>query len=280
MNRITPDEMKIVSKYIYDISGIWLDSSKAYLVETRLKGLLRENESDSYYDLYRKAKADTSHTLERKIIDAICTPETMFFRDNSPFELLRTIILPELVARKTSQPSYFPASLRIWSAGCSTGQELYSIAMVLRECVMNPEKFNISLLGTDISNAAVSRASSGEYSQITVERGLPADKLAKFFMKNNQNWKIKEDIRSMCAFRKHNLMNSFDGLGRFDIVFCRNVAIYFQKKDKAAIFDKIGDILEPDGYLIVGSSESITGVNSRFEPVTHSNMIFYRLKDR
>ncbi len=278
MKKITSDELKIIARYIYDISGIYLDQSKAYLVETRLNSLMKETESVSYHELYHKAKTDLTCALEGKIIDAICTQETMFFRDNSPFELLRARILPELIARKSSQPSFFPASIRIWSAGCSTGQEIYSIAILLKEFLLNPLKFNIRLMGTDISNSAISCSLSGEYSQVTVERGLPKDKLDRYFMQSGQKWKIKDDIRSMCTFRKLNLMDSFDGLGSFDIVFCRNVAIYFQQNDKVILFNKLADILEPGGYLIIGSSESISGINSRFEPVTHLNMIFYQLK--
>ncbi len=278
MKKITPDELKIISRYIYDISGIHLDQSKAYLVETRLKHLMTETGSLSYHELYHKAKSDTTRTLEKKIINAICTQETMFFRDNSPFELLRTRILPELTARKLKQPSFFPANIRIWSAGCSTGQEIYSIAIVLKEFLINPMKFNIRLLGTDISDSAISDAVSGEYSQIVVERGLPKDKLDKYFKQSGQKWKVRDDIRAMCTFRRHNLMDSFNSLGSFDIVFCRNVAIYFHHNDKAMLFDKLADILEPCGYLIIGSSESVSGISSRFEPVTHSNMIFYQLK--
>jgi len=275
---MTPDELKIIAKYIYDISGIYLDQSKAYLVETRLKHLMKETGSVSYYELHQKAKAEPTRTLERRIIDAICTQETMFFRDNSPFKLLRARILPELIERKTSQPSFFPTSIRIWSAGCSTGQETYSIAIVLREFLSDLSKFNIRLLGTDISDFAISCALSGEYSQVTVERGLPKDKLDKYFKQIGQKWKIRNDVRSMCTFRKHNLMNSLNNLGRFDIVFCRNVAIYFRQTDKVMLFNKLADIMEPGGYLIIGSSESISGINTRFEPITHSNMIFYQLK--
>ncbi len=276
MQQITSDELKTFSRYIYDISGIHLDQSKAYLVETRLKSLMTETESVSYNDLYYQAKSDSG--LEEKIIDAICTQETMFFRDNSPFTLLKNRILPELIRRKASQPTYFPASIRIWSAACSTGQEIYSIAIVLKEFLLNPSKFNIQLLGTDISKSAISGALSGEYSQITVERGLPKDKRDKYFFKTGLKWKIRDDIRTLCAFKKHNLMDSFNGLGRFDIVFCRNVAIYFKPKDKVMLFNKLADILEPGGYLIIGSSEALSGISSRFEPVIHSNMICYRLK--
>ena len=278
MQQITSDELKTFSRYIYDISGIHLDQSKAYLVETRLKSLMTETESVSYYDLYHKAKSDHIHSLEEKIIDAICTQETMFFRDSSPFTLLRNKILPELIARKTSKPTYFPASLRIWSAACSTGQEIYSIAIVLKEFMLNPSKFNIQLLGTDISDSAISGAVSGEYSEVAVGRGLPKDKRNKYFFKTGLKWKIRDDIKSICTFKKYNLMDSFNGLGRFDIVFCRNVAIYFKPKDKVILFNKLADILEPGGYLIIGSSEALSGISSKFEPVIHSNMIFYQLK--
>ena len=277
MKNITSDELKIISGYIYKISGIYIDRSKAYLIETRLKHIIEETESLSYRELYHKAKSDYTCEIERKIIDAICTRETMFFRDNSPFELLKTRILPELIARKAASPSFFPISIRIWSAGCSTGQELYSIAIVLKEFLSNPIKFNIKLLGTDISDAAISEALSGEYSQAILERGLPEDKL-KYFKQSGQKWKIRDNIRSMCTFKKHNLMNSFNKLGSFDLVFCRNVSIYFQQSDKIKLFNKFADILEPGGYIIIGSSESLAGVTSKFEPVIHSNKIFYQLK--
>ncbi len=278
MNRISQDELKLLSRYIYDLSGICLDQSKAYLLETRLKALMQQTGAISYHDLHHKAKTDYTGALERKIVDAICTQETMFFRDNSPFTLLKNTILPELIARKKSRASFFPPTIRIWSAACSTGQELYSIAIVIKELQLNPTQFNTQLIGTDISESAIARAEAGEYSQITVERGLPKDKLDKYLVKKGSNWKIRDDIRVMCRFQKHNLMHSFIGLGQFDIVFCRNVAIYFKLKDKITLFNKLADVLEPSGYLIIGSSESVAGVSSRFKPVIRSNMIFYQLK--
>ncbi len=277
---ITTDELKLISRYIYDICGIYLDESKAYLIETRLKRLMRETGAGSYYELYQKAKTNPSGALEGRIIDAICTRETMFFRDRSPFELLKTRILPDLLARKTASASSPPARIRIWSAGCSTGQEIYSVAMILKEFSLNPARVDIRLLGTDISDTAISCARAGEFSQVTVERGLPGEKLTACFVKGARTWRIRDDIRSMCTFKKHNLMHSFSELGRFDIVLCRNVAIYFQPKDKTALFDKFADALDPDGYLIIGSSESISRTTSRFAPVAYSNMIYYRLKNR
>lgn len=278
MKRITSDEFNVLARYIYDKTGIFLDRSKTYLVETRLNGLMKETGSVSFLDLHQKVRSDTTGALEEKLIDAICTRETLFFRDKSPFELLRRRILPELIARKTGNASGAPASLGIWSAGCATGQELYSIAMVLKECLPHPERFQIRLLGTDISNTAMAGARSGQYSQITVQRGLTKETLNRYFIRNGDKWRIADPIRRMCMFRKHNLMDSFMGLGRFDIVFCRNVAIYFQPRDKKALFNKLADAIEPGGYLIIGASESLAGGNSRFMPVSESNMIFYQVR--
>jgi chemotaxis protein methyltransferase CheR len=278
MNKVTLNEFKMIAAYIYEISGIDLDQSKVYLIETRLAHLLKETGIRSYIELYHKAKTDPSRTLERKIIDAICTHETMFFRDQSPFELLKSRILPELTEQKASSSNRLPANISIWSAGCSTGQEIYSIAIVLKEFRLSPVKYNIRLLGTDISDAALSCAASGEYSQMSVDRGLPQDKRDKYFRQNGLKWKIRDDIRAMCSFKKHNLMNPFDELGVFDLVFFRNVAIYFRQEDKIELFKKLADVFKPGGYLIIGSSESISGINSKFEPVTHANMIYYQLK--
>jgi chemotaxis protein methyltransferase CheR len=277
VKRIAPDEFQALSRYIEELSGIYLDGSKTYLVETRLHGLMKDTGSHTFHELHRKVRGDPGGTLRERFIDAICTRETLFFRDQSPFELLRRRILPELIARKTGNPAAAsPPRLAIWSAGCSTGQELYSIAMVLRECLPNPARFAIRLLGTDISDSALAGARAGEFSAFAVERGLPPELRDRYFRRSGETWGVREDIRRMCDFRKHNLMDSFMGLGRFDIVFCRNVAIYFQPAAKARLFDKLAGALEPTGYLLIGASESLAGVTDRFAPVTESNRIFYR----
>ena len=278
MKKITLDEFKIIAKYIHAISGIFLDQSKAYLIETRLGSLLEETGCSSYSDLYRKAKADGTKTMERKIIDAISTNETLFFRDTSPFEVLQHKILPDLIDLHTAGSSFLPPKIRIWSAACSTGQEVYSIAIVLKELLSDLKKYNLKLLGTDISDAAIAQSSYGAYNKFEIERGLHADKLAKHFSRNGDTWKIKDDIRAMVTFRKLNLLLPLNGLGKFDIVFCRNVAIYFSMEDRKKIFNKIADILEPGGYLIIGSSESLSGICPRFEPKRHIRSIFYQLK--
>ncbi|MEE8430398.1 MAG: protein-glutamate O-methyltransferase CheR [Candidatus Desulfatibia sp.] len=279
MKKISPDEIKIIAKYIHDISGIFLDESKAYLLETRLDRVIKENGFSSFIELYRQAKADGTKSIERKIIDAISTNETTFFRDTSPFDVLQHKILPDLIdLRSANSSSFLPPQIRIWSAACSTGQEVYSIAIVLKELLPDLNKYNITLLGTDISDASISQSSYGSYNKFEIERGLPQEKLIRYFSRKGDNWKIKDDIRAMVKFSKQNLMLPLNGLGKFDIVFCRNVAIYFNTEDRKKLFDKIADILDPDGYLIIGAAESLTGVCPRFEPKKYMRSIFYQLK--
>ena len=166
----------------------------------------------------------------------------------------------------------------MWSAASSTGQELYSVAIVLQELLGDLSKYTIKLSGTDISDAAVAQASSGKYNKFEIERGLARDKLTKYFTMNGQTWKVSDQLRSMVNFRKLNLMLPFTGLGKFDIVLCRNVAIYFTLEDRKKLFNKIADVLEPDGYLIIGSTESLTGICPRFIPKRHLRSIFYQLQ--
>ncbi len=278
MLKISPEEIKLITKYIYDISGIYLDVSKKYLLETRLNSLAEEQGCTTYQDFYKKIKADPTKTIERKIIDAISTNETLFFRDTGPFELLQHKIFPELIDARSSKSSMLKTSLKIWSAASSTGQELYSVAIVLHELLKDLSKYSIKLMGTDISDAAVSQASSGKYNKFEIERGLAREKLSKYFTPMGQTWKVNDQLRAMVNFRKFNLMTPFTGLGKFDIILCRNVAIYFTLEDRKKLFNKIAEVLEPDGYLIIGSTESLTGVCPRFIPKRHLRSIFYQLK--
>jgi chemotaxis protein methyltransferase CheR len=280
MLKIAPSELKVFATFIQEISGIALDQSKAYLLETRLGGLAQELGCVSFSELYFKAKADPSLKVARKVIDAITTKETMWFRDNSPFELLRHKILPELIDKRFLKPtSVIKKGLKIWSAACSTGQEVYSLAIIIKELLPDWAKYNINILGTDISDEALARASYGQYNQFEIERGLPRDKMEKYFTKNGQStWKIKDEPRGMATFRRYNLMEPFSSLGTFDLILCRNVAIYFSPEDKVKLFQRIAQSLEPDGYLIIGSTESLLGVTSDFEPQRHLNSIFYQRK--
>jgi chemotaxis protein methyltransferase CheR len=279
MTKVTADDLIIISKYIFNISGIELDESKSYLIETRLNGLANEYQCSSYRELCTRAQIDSSKTIENRIIDAISTNETFFFRDAKPFEVLQHKILPDLIDRRTEQSSgLFPIPIRIWSAACSTGQEVYSIAIVLRELLPNFKNYNIKLMGTDISDAAIAQASYGRYNKFEIGRGLTKKILQKYFVPNGENWRICDEIRAMVAFDKQNILKPFNGMGKVDIIFCRNVAIYFKLEDRKRLFESIANVLEPDGYLIIGSTESLNGISSVFESKRYLRTIYYQLK--
>ncbi|MBS1802410.1 MAG: protein-glutamate O-methyltransferase CheR [Acidobacteria bacterium] len=268
--------MSVWSGYIQEICGIHLDHSKAYLLETRLRGVMSESESASFSELFFKARSDLSARLRAKIIDAVTTNETSFFRDVSPFEMLRHKILPELIDRRGTRGQ--PIPLRIWSAACSTGQEAYSTGIILRELIGDLSRFDIHILGTDISNKAVAKASYGEYEPFELERGLAPEALSRHFTRSGGKWKIRDEIRAMASFRTMNLLEPFSFPTRFDIIFCRNVAIYFKEPDKAKLFGNLARVLAKDGALIIGATESITGVCAELEPKRYLRSIFYQWK--
>ncbi|MDR3630888.1 MAG: protein-glutamate O-methyltransferase CheR [Desulfocapsaceae bacterium] len=278
MLKILPSELKLIAQYIYDISGIFLDESKSYLFETRLSSIAEGLGCTTYQDLYNKAKRDPKKAIERQIIDAISTNETLFFRDKGPFELLQHKILPEVIDKRTPSSPILKTNIKIWSAAASTGQELYSIAIIIKELIPDLARYNISLLGTDISDTAISQASYGKYNKFEIERGLPQKQLQRYFTLFGDSWKIKDEIRAMVNFKKLNLMLPFTALGKFDIIFCRNVAIYFTLPDRKKLFNKIADSLADDGFLVIGSTESLTGVCSRFVPKKHLKSLFYQKK--
>ena len=172
-----------------------------------------------------------------------------------------------------------PSPIRIWSAACSTGQEVYSIAIVLKQLGLDTGKYNIKLLGTDISDAAVAQASYGAYNRFEIERGLSREILERYFVSNGEGWKPRDEIRAMATFKKLNLLRPFESLGKFDIVLCRNVAIYFSSEDRKKLYDRLANALDEGGSLIIGSSESLTGISNRFEPKRHLRTVFYQLKD-
>ena len=279
MLEIDQTEFRLWSRYVYDISGISLEPAKSYLIESRLGPLLKEYACRTFSDLYQRSKMDSTQTIEKRIVDQITTNETFFFRDNAPFEMLKYKILPDIVDRKTQKAfSSCPVALRIWSAGCSTGQEVYSIAIALKEILVDLNKYHVTVLGTDISSMAIARASHGKYSRFEMDRGLTSERMEQYFIREGEAWKIKDEIRAMATFKKINLMQPFEGLGKFDIIFCRNVAIYFTMDDRKKLFRHIEDVLAVDGELIIGSTESLTGIAPQFEPKRYLRSVFYQLK--
>ncbi|MCA9215899.1 MAG: protein-glutamate O-methyltransferase CheR [Planctomycetales bacterium] len=272
--QITPNEIDAVCDLIHDLCGIYLDESKAYLIENRLADIVKKCQCSNYLDLVRLVREQCSVTLKQDIVNAITTQETLFFRDGSPFEALKNKALPEMIDSKASAIN--PKRLRMWSAACSSGQEPYSIAMTICELIPSAWTWDIQILATDISDSAIAKASRGRYAQYEVERGLPNDFRDRYFTKHNEEWIIKDEIRSMVAFRRLNLHEPFETLGPFDIIFCRNVAIYFTPEQRRSLFERLSDRLVTNGYLFVGSSESLSDYGERFQPLSHCRSVFYQ----
>jgi chemotaxis protein methyltransferase CheR len=277
--KLQGDEARVLAQYVYTLCGIHLDETKNYLIENRLVGLLKETQSASFSELYLKAKSDPTRALPRRIIDAVTTGETSFYRDLAPFELLKHKLIPELVDRRRKASRFgAPISIRVWSAACSTGQEIYTIAITLRELLGKTSEFDFRLLGTDISDQAVMQASAGIYNDVEIQRGLGPEQIKRYFTRVDKGWKISEEIRAMASFRRFNLLDDFSLLGSFDIIFCRNVAIYFTENDKRKLFERIERALQPDGALIIGSTESLSGISPQFEAMRHLRGVYYRRK--
>jgi chemotaxis protein methyltransferase CheR len=275
MIKLLPEEYKTLAAYIYAICAVSLDQSKAYLIEGRLGRLVEETGCGSYSRLIDRARAESSRALERKIVDAITTNETLFFRDTAPFELLRHKIVPELIDRRSKTGA---SRIRIWSAACSTGQEIYSIAILLKDLLGDPDRYGVRLVGTDISNDAVVRASRGWYNSTEISRGLAEPLRDKYFARLQDGWQIRDELRGMASFKHQNLMGDLASLGKFDVIFCRNVAIYFSEADKVSLFRRIERLLEPNGYLVIGAMESLNGLCPQFESKRHLRSVYYQVK--
>jgi len=276
MMKVTPEELQRLAQFVHDKSGIVLDASKSYLVQSRLLPLLIEKNLASFGDLHNQAVRNPE--LTGRIIDAISTNETSFFRDQRPFELLKFKIFPDAVDA-TSRAGTGGKSVNIWSAACSSGQEVYTIAVTLHELLGSSiSQYRIKITGTDISDTAVVQASRGLYSQFEIGRGFPPNLLKKYFVPDGLNWRVKDELRAMTFFRKINLMEPFVAMGKFDIIFCRNVAIYFSLPNRKSLFERIAAQLNPHGALIIGSTESLFGVTDRFVRREYHNSVFYSLK--
>lgn len=279
MTRLDPNEFSLWSTYIYSITRISLDPSKGYLVETRLSQLMRDTGSRTYKELLDKVVADGTGALKRKVIGSITTNETSFFRDTAPFDLLRQKILPDLVDARVKQFGRAkPLTLRLWSAACSTGQEVYSTAIVCKEVLGDLSKYDVRIVGTDISDKVVAQASYGKYSRLELDRGLAPDKLNAYFRPDGPDYRVSDPIRALTSFRTLNLLEPLAFPSKFDIVFCRNVAIYFSEADKRNLFENISRVMAPDGYLIIGATESLTGVTARLDPKRYLRSVYYQLR--
>ena len=258
--------------FVREKSAIVLEPSKAYLVESRLNPVARNNGLSSLDELVAALRKPASRELARQVIDAMTTNESSFFRDLQPFESLKTVIIPELLERRSKD-----RTLNIWSNACSSGQEVYSIAMLLRESFPALAGWKVRLIATDLSTTILKKAQEGIFNQTEVNRGLPMPMLLKYFTKSGLQWQIKEDVRKSIEFREVNLIESWPStLPTMDIVFLRNVLIYFSPETKTAILNKVHRILRPDGCLFLGGSETTMNLDTKFERVPVGKTTYYR----
>jgi chemotaxis protein methyltransferase CheR len=246
--------------FVREKSAIVLEPSKAYLVESRLNPVARENGFASLDDLVVALKKPSNRDIATKVIDAMTTNESSFFRDLQPFEALKTVIIPELMEKRAKE-----RTLNIWSNACSSGQEVYSIAMLLRESFPALAGWKVRLIASDLSTSILKKAQEGVFNQTEVNRGLPMPMLIKYFTKNGLQWQVKEDIRKSIEFREVNLIETWPTtLPTMDIVFLRNVLIYFSPETKTSILNKVHRVLRPDGCLFLGGAETTLNLNTKF----------------
>ena len=273
---ITVNEFKLLRDLIEQSCGIALGDEKAYLIETRLVGLMTENGCEDYGSFYRLVSREADSRLRDKIVDAMTTNETLWFRDTHPFLILREQLLPRLGAELLAGNRF---RIRIWSGASSTGQEAYSIAMVIHEfCAANPglrpEQFEI--MASDISPSALFLAKSGRYDEATLGRGLGLERRERFFHPEGRVWVVNDELKRLVAFRKFNLQDPMEPLGHFDIVFLRYVCIYFSDALKRQIYREIGKLLAPDGHLLISAVESLRGISDDFAQLGHAGGSYYQ----
>ncbi len=267
---LTDDEFTFIAGMLKQRSGIALTPDKGYLLDTRLTPLAKTNGLADIHALIDALRSNPTAPLAYQVIESMTTNESMFFRDAKPFEQLTKHVLPDLKAKGKN-------SIRIWSAACSTGQEAYSIAMTLKEQAAKYPGLTAEILGTDLAEKVIERARTGIYSQFEIQRGLPINLLMKYFtQKPNNNWEIQDSIKSMVKFAPGNLLTPYSAMGRFDIIFCRNVLIYFDEKTKTDVLERMAAILNPPGYLFLGGSETTHGLTTKLKVMEEYRGMFTR----
>ena len=257
---MTPPDYEYLRKLLKDHSGLDLSSDKQYLIESRLLPLSRKCGVSGIGDLVQKMKGGSS-TIIAQVVEAMTTNETFFFRDKVPFEHFRDTIMPEMLKARANRKS-----IRIWCAAGSTGQEPYSLAMSLKEMGAALAGWRVEIIATDLSTEVLEKSKSGVYSQFEVQRGLPIQLLVKYFKQNGEFWQISPELRAMVQHRQLNLLHDFSQLGVFDVIFCRNVLIYFDQDTKINIFGRLAKTMEADGFLVLGAAETVVGLTDVFKP--------------
>ena len=257
-----PGDFEFLIQLINKRSGLVLTKDKAYLLESRLMPVARKRGMKGLEDLISTIRASEEEGLLREVTEAMTTNESFFFRDLKPFDTFRDVILPDLLENRAAKKSF-----RIWCAAASSGQEPYSLAMVMKEQAAKLIAWSHEIVATDISTEMLVKAEKGIYSQFEVQRGLPIQMLLKYFKKANDAWEIDPSLRDMVAFKEFNLLKDPKVLGAFDVVFCRNVLIYFDQPTKTRILDWVSRMLPADGRLFLGGAETVLGITDKFKPV-------------
>lgn len=249
-----------ISKLLYARSGLVLGEDKAYLVESRLNPIARKWEFKDFDDMAFAIRTAGNSKLIADVVEAMTTNESFFFRDTTPFKIFEDTVLPGLLQSRAQK-----RQIRIWSAACSSGQEPYTLAMILKEHASQLDKWKVEVLATDLSTQILQKAKEGNYSQFEVQRGLPITLLMKYFTQVGDKWQIADELRNMVTYRVFNLLDSMSALGQFDVVYCRNVLIYFDQETKTKVLNAIADIMAPDGSLFLGGAETVLGISDRFQ---------------
>jgi chemotaxis protein methyltransferase CheR len=266
---VTESEFEFLRKLLRERSGLVLAADKQYLVESRLLPVARRTGCSDVGELVQALRRSKPGQLATLIVEAMTTNESFFFRDKLPFEQLHDTIIPKLMAARAAR-----RRIRIWCAAASTGHEPYSIAMSLKEMNLRLDGWRVEIIASDLSNEVLARAKSGLYSHFEVQRGLPIGLLLKYFTQQGEHWQIAAEIRSMVQFRQLNLLSDFAHLGVFDLVFCRNVLIYFDRETKAGVLERLSRIVDAEGYLVLGAAETVVGLTGAFRPLVNERGLY------
>lgn len=252
---MSPEDFAFFRKFLHEKSGLDLSDKKTYLVVSRLTPVAKKWNLNTITDMTKALKMNPDPKLVLEVVDAMTTNETLFFRDDRPFKYFKASALPELMKARENKKN-----VRIWSTACSTGQEPYSIAMTLTDSIPKIDEWKFDILATDISDTALKQAASGEFNQFEIQRGLPIQMVMKHFRQEGPVWKVQDKIKNMVKFQHFNLLDRMEPLGTFDIIFCRNVLIYFDETTKKKILQNLAARLVPDGMLFLGGSETVIGL--------------------
>jgi chemotaxis protein methyltransferase CheR len=269
---MTDQDFEYICKLLAERSAVVLDDSKQYLVKARLEPVVRQHNISSISELVRQMRAQPGHAAHAQVVEALVTNETSFFRDHHPFEALRKVVIPELMRRRQSE-----RCLNIWCGASSTGQEPYSVALLLMEHFPELANWKVKLLASDLSREALARARVGRYNQVEVNRGLPATLLVKYFQQDGQDWQLDARVRKLVEFQEINLARPWPPLARMDLVLLRNVMIYFDVDVKKTILGKLTRQLRPDGYLCLGGAETTINLDDSFRRVEPLKAGLYQL---